>query len=147
MATRTAPDPVRIAELGGRLGSALRERLAEVTGRLGLTFREYQCLDTLADGPVTAGRIAAATRLSTGAVTGLLDRLERAGHVRRRKDRGDRRRVLVECTATGASRLAAARREVARLPDAVLAECTATELRAAERCLSVWLAALPDEQP
>lgn len=146
---RTAPDPGRIAELGGRLGTALRERLDAVTRRLDLTFREYQCLETLrgAGGPVTAGRIAVETRLSTGAVTGLLDRLERAGCVRRRKDRFDRRRILVECTPAGATRLATAQEALSRLPEAVLANCSTTELLALERCLTVWLAALPEELP
>jgi DNA-binding MarR family transcriptional regulator len=143
----TAPDPGRIAELGGRLGTALRESFDAVTRRLGLTFREYQCLETLrgARGPVTAGRIAVETQLSTGAVTGMLDRLERAGCVRRRKDAYDRRRTLVECTPTGAARLATAREALSRLPEAVLAACTVPELLAVERCLTVWLAALPGE--
>jgi DNA-binding MarR family transcriptional regulator len=140
-----APDPERIAELGGRLGTALRSRFDTVTGRLGLGFREYQCLEALRGGPVTAGRIAVETGLSTGAVTGMLDRLERAGCVRRRKDRFDRRRVLVECTPSGADRLATAREALSRLPEAVLAKCSATELLAVERCLTVWLAALPEE--
>ncbi len=143
----TAPDPDRIADLGGRLGTALRERFDAVTRGLGLTFREYQCLETLrgADGPVTAGRIAVETHLSTGAVTGMLDRLERAGHLHRRKDRLDRRRILVECTPAGAARVATARAALSRLPEAVVSNCTVTELLAVERCLTLWLAALPDE--
>lgn len=45
---------------------------------------------------VSAGQIAEALGLTTGAVTGLVDRLEKAGLVRRRSDPNDRRRVLVE---------------------------------------------------
>lgn len=43
--------------------------------------------------PLTAGELAAELGLTTGAVTTLLDRLERAGHVRRERDERDRRRV------------------------------------------------------
>src|ERR671930_1409057 len=47
---------------------------------------------------ITAGELARELRLSTGAVTALLDRLERAGYARRVPDEGDRRRVLIEVT-------------------------------------------------
>jgi DNA-binding MarR family transcriptional regulator len=46
-------------------------------------------------GPVTPGWLAEMTGLSTGAVTGLVDRLERAGYVTRAQDPHDRRRVIV----------------------------------------------------
>ena len=46
-------------------------------------------------GPLTAGQLAGRTGLTTGAVTRLTDRLERAGHVRRLPDPVDRRRVHV----------------------------------------------------
>jgi DNA-binding MarR family transcriptional regulator len=48
------------------------------------------------EGPSTAGRLAEVTGLTTGAVTRMIDRLERAKYVRRRGDPADRRRVLVE---------------------------------------------------
>ena len=47
-------------------------------------------------GPVTAGTIGQHTGLTTGAVTGLMDRLEKAGYVRRERDPHDRRKVVVE---------------------------------------------------
>ncbi|HJP77126.1 MAG TPA: MarR family transcriptional regulator [Pseudonocardiaceae bacterium] len=47
-------------------------------------------------GQLTAGQLAERTGLTTGAVTRLIDRLERAGHVRRVPDPVDRRRVHVE---------------------------------------------------
>ena len=46
-------------------------------------------------GPGTPGWIAEMTGLSTGAVTGVVDRLERAGYVTRARDPQDRRRVIV----------------------------------------------------
>jgi DNA-binding MarR family transcriptional regulator len=49
-------------------------------------------------GGMSAGELARAGHLSPAAVTAALDRLERAGYVRRVRDREDRRRVLVEVT-------------------------------------------------
>jgi DNA-binding MarR family transcriptional regulator len=66
-----------------------------------------RCLDVLQrEGPVTAGHLAEATGLTTGAMTVALDRLERAGYARRVRDSGDRRRVLVELTPELNSRAA-----------------------------------------
>jgi DNA-binding MarR family transcriptional regulator len=60
---------------------------------------DWRCLDILGTrGPMTAGQLAEAVRLTTGAVTGLLDRLESAGLVRRVRDTKDRRKVIVEVT-------------------------------------------------
>src|SRR5512133_1418905 len=49
-------------------------------------------------GRITAGDLAKALRLTTGAVTTVVDRLERAGFARRVADPDDRRRVLIEIT-------------------------------------------------
>jgi len=48
---------------------------------------------------MTAGHLAKATHLTTGAVTAIVDQLEAAGLVRRVRDTGDRRRVILEATA------------------------------------------------
>ncbi|GAB2957065.1 MarR family transcriptional regulator [Amycolatopsis acidiphila] len=88
----------RFAELG-REGSTLAVlRHARIAERMGLSGTDHKALDlaSRADGPLTAGRIAQLTGLSTGAVTGVIDRLERAGFVRRVRDTQDRRKVLVE---------------------------------------------------
>jgi len=45
--------------------------------------------------PLTSGRLGEALGVTSGAATGVIDRLERVGHVVRRRDEGDRRRVLV----------------------------------------------------
>ena len=47
------------------------------------------------NGPMTAGELARATGLTTGAITGIVDRLEKAGWAQRRADPGDRRRVVI----------------------------------------------------
>ncbi len=66
---------------------------------VGLDRTAYRCLDILdQEGPMTAGRLAERARLSPGATTALLDRLEKRGFARRTRDTKDRRRVLVEVT-------------------------------------------------
>jgi DNA-binding MarR family transcriptional regulator len=66
---------------------------------LGIDPTAYRCLDILdQEGPMTAGRLAERARISPGATTALLDRLERKGLARRTRDTEDRRRVLVEVT-------------------------------------------------
>jgi DNA-binding MarR family transcriptional regulator len=73
-----------------------------VADYLGLNRTDTRCLDIIErlDG-VSAGRLASEAGLSTGAVTTVLDRLERAGYACRVQDPGDRRRVLVELTPAG----------------------------------------------
>jgi DNA-binding MarR family transcriptional regulator len=66
---------------------------------LGINRTDGRCLDILEqDGPLTAGRLAELAGLTTGAMTTVLDRLERAGYARRVRDADDRRRVQVELT-------------------------------------------------
>ena len=70
-----------------------------VADALGLNRTDLRCLDTIErEGPVPAGRLADATGLTSGAITTVLDRLERAGYAHRVHDQADRRRVLVELT-------------------------------------------------
>jgi DNA-binding MarR family transcriptional regulator len=70
-----------------------------VADALGLNRTDMRCTDVLdREGRVTAGRLAEATGLTSGAITSVIDRLERAGFARRVNDPADRRRVLVELT-------------------------------------------------
>src|SRR5262245_16197984 len=69
------------------------------TAYLGINRSDGRCLDVLEErGPITAGELAAATGLSPGATTTLVDRLENEGFVRRVADADDRRRVRIELT-------------------------------------------------
>src|SRR5437763_16142420 len=66
---------------------------------LGINRTDARCLDILDErGRMNAGDLAEASRLTTGAITAVIDRLERAGLARRVPDPADRRRVLVEPT-------------------------------------------------
>jgi DNA-binding MarR family transcriptional regulator len=83
-----------------RRSGAVNDRFDQaVADAIGLNRTDLRCVDVLVlEGPLTAGRLAEATGLTTGAMTTALDRLEQAGLVRRTRDTVDRRRVLVRAT-------------------------------------------------
>jgi DNA-binding MarR family transcriptional regulator len=92
----------RREDLYAALNAAMREASGQgvlysqlVAARLGIHSTDLECLDWIARGPVTAGALAEATGLTTGAITGVIDRLERAGFAAREPDPNDRRKVLV----------------------------------------------------
>jgi DNA-binding MarR family transcriptional regulator len=67
-----------------------------VAEKIGIHPTDNECLDILLlKGPSTAGQLAKQMGLTTGAVTAMLDRLEKADYVRREHDKEDRRRVIV----------------------------------------------------
>lgn len=68
--------------------------------RLGINLTDFKCLSILErTGAVTAGKLAELTGLTSGAVTGLIDRLEKAGWARRVRDPNDRRHVIIEAAS------------------------------------------------
>jgi DNA-binding MarR family transcriptional regulator len=86
---------------------------------VGLTYPQYLTLLALwgsPDGPMTVGELGQRLRLDTGTLTPLLKRLEKAGHLSRRRDPDDERRVLLDLTDQGW----ALRDRVAHVPDALL---------------------------
>jgi DNA-binding MarR family transcriptional regulator len=67
--------------------------------RLGLNRTDLHCINIIENsGGLTAGELATESGLTTGAVTGVIDRLERAGYALRVPDPADRRRVQLEVT-------------------------------------------------
>src|SRR6201995_3461813 len=67
-----------------------------VADRAGISASDMDCMDFLnLEGRMTAGRLAELTGLTTGAITGAIDRLEKAGFVRRERDDSDRRKVFI----------------------------------------------------
>ncbi|MCW2902773.1 MAG: transcriptional regulator TrmB [Streptosporangiaceae bacterium] len=112
-----------------------------VSARVGLGASDAQFLNLLAlNGPMTPGQLATVTGLTTGSVTGVLDRLERAGYTRRERDPHDRRRVLVTSVPEGMARLAEHYAEHGEHMAAVLARQTPDELRV----IAEFLRALTD---
>jgi DNA-binding MarR family transcriptional regulator len=79
-----------------------------IASRFGLHTTDLECLDVISiHKQVTAGRLAAATALTSGATTALIDRLVRAGYVERIPDPQDRRRVQVRIKSAAIKPIAA----------------------------------------
>jgi DNA-binding MarR family transcriptional regulator len=91
------------ARLAAEFGAAVRRTasLFQLIGqasadRVGLNATDLNCLNILSfTGKMTAGELAKATGLTTASITGVADRLEEAGYVRRERDPADRRRVVI----------------------------------------------------
>jgi DNA-binding MarR family transcriptional regulator len=82
--------------IAGNQDSAFDNLAADV---LGVNGTDLHCLNAIENaGGLTAGELAAETGLTSGAVTGVIDRLERVGFARRVPDPEDRRRVKLEVT-------------------------------------------------
>ncbi|WP_314588837.1 MarR family transcriptional regulator [Paenibacillus terrigena] len=102
MSTDHKPD---MPPIYGMLFEQIRENSARavlfhqaIADEYGLNATDHKCLMFLSKGEsegVTAGQLAELTGLTTGAVTSIIDRLEKAGFARREKDPNDRRKVIV----------------------------------------------------
>jgi DNA-binding MarR family transcriptional regulator len=106
----SATDHERLGRLIGREFSTAVVMFHEAVGkRLGISGTERKLLDVLGRlGPATAGDLATHTGLSTGAITGVVDRLVKAGYAQREPNPRDRRSVIVTRLPNPASdRLAA----------------------------------------
>jgi DNA-binding MarR family transcriptional regulator len=105
--------------------AAYDEALAD---RLGLNSTDLRCLElVLAEPGVTAGRLAELADLTTGAVTGVVDRLERSGFVRRQSDRADRRSVTIVPMEARAGEITAAAQPLRRAIGSALDGLAAAE--------------------
>src|SRR5262245_30517583 len=91
-----------ISELiaAAREEEAANDAFDEVACRkLGINRTDARCMNIVDNqGPMTAGRLAELSGLTTAAVTAVLDRMERAGYAKRVRDSEDRRQVIVELT-------------------------------------------------
>jgi DNA-binding transcriptional ArsR family regulator len=100
------------AQLAARFGEGFRKTnsLMQLMGqaaadRIGLNATDLNCLNILSfSGEMTAGELAKQTGLSTASITGVADRLEEAGYVRRERDPKDRRRVVIRLVMDSALR-------------------------------------------
>jgi DNA-binding MarR family transcriptional regulator len=74
-----------------------------ISRQIGLNAIEFECYSLLLyEGPLTAGQLANKSGLSTGGVTGLINRLEAAHLATRTRDPADKRRVIVKAIANHA---------------------------------------------
>ena len=90
-------------EMLDQLGSAIEDNgntnvllVHAIAQHVGLSAAEFECASLIqTHGPLTAGELAKRCHITTGGMTGMIDRLERRGFVSREADPNDRRRVLV----------------------------------------------------
>jgi DNA-binding MarR family transcriptional regulator len=127
-------DEIRTSVLRLMAEVCLRDHVASQSLGLGGTDSRFL---TLLDvyGPLTPGRLAQLTGLTTGSVTGVIDRLERGGFVSRERDDADRRKVRVIPDPEATARLAAARHDPVDVLDDVLRDRDPGELAVIARFL------------
>ncbi|MEW2303348.1 MarR family transcriptional regulator [Streptomyces sp. NPDC006655] len=105
---RPPADPARALSAMDHLIAAHLIGRQELARRLGLSVTDLTCFGFVleaGDDLLTAGELAARAHVTTGAVTGILNRLERAGYVTRRPDPQDRRRVRVAALPDAVTRV------------------------------------------
>jgi len=114
-----------------RQSSALGVMFSQaVAAILGITSTDLECLDFIfLKGVSSAGQLAEATGMTTGAVTGILDRLEQAGFARRERDAKDRRKVLVRALPAAEQRIGPYYASLAMAMDGVMARYSDDELK------------------
>lgn len=96
-------DAERLADMFTVLQRCFMLHLSQELARGHVSFPQYFLLGFLAQKPLmTMSEIARKMGHTTAAATGLVDRLEKLGHVERVHDRKDRRKVYVGITASGA---------------------------------------------
>jgi DNA-binding MarR family transcriptional regulator len=87
----------KISELGSALSKATIFFHEALSGRMGLNASDTKCMSFIMDSKaaVTAGDVANFAGLTTGAITGIIDRLENARLIERVRDTEDRRKVYL----------------------------------------------------
>jgi DNA-binding MarR family transcriptional regulator len=82
--------------LGKEFSTSLVLFQEAIAARLGLNATDYRCLEVIIRrGQMTAKALAEEVRLTTGAITGIVDHLEKAGYVERLENPTDRRSVII----------------------------------------------------
>jgi DNA-binding MarR family transcriptional regulator len=102
-----------------------------VAERVGLSSTDLECLDFIVmagESAATPGQLAQATGLTSGAITGLVDRLEKAGFVRRDADPADRRKVRIAAVESRVRQLGVYYERMAKRIEAVWSQFTEEQL-------------------
>lgn len=140
-----------VQRIGIQLGRDLSTRTIlfhqAIADCLGIAPTDHKCLGFIAeaDHPVTAGELATMTGLTTGAITGVIDRLEAAGLAFRERDGHDRRRVVVKAAPTASERVAPLFDGLGRAALKITSRYSDEELEAIERYLVDCLEMLTEE--
>ena len=114
-----------------------------VAERLGLNIIDLRCLRLAAEAAEpTAGHLAKITGLTTGTITGLLDRLEKARFIRRERAADDRRKVIVKVLPGGAQKIERIMGPLSQDMDKALHNFTEEELKAVLKFFDVTAGAV-----
>ena len=114
--------------------------------RLGMTWTDLQALYVLANrGAASPGELARQVNLTSGAASRMIDRLERAGYVRRAPDPHDRRRVVIEADPDAVARVGGLYDELNAAHRRDLGELRSADLRALLRFLEAATRSTEDE--
>jgi len=125
-----------LGPLLGRSHEALRVLTVEALAPVGLSPKAFGALTVLAgEGPLAQGNLARRQGIDRTTMVAVVDELERARAVRRRRDPSDRRAYALELTAEGARLLDRAREAVLEAEDRFLAPLPAAERRALKAAL------------
>ncbi len=121
---------VQALNRAARESSALGTLFAETVARhLGVSHSDLECIDIISlRRRVTAGELAKQSGLTTGAITGVIDRLEKAGLARRERDPDDRRKVYVSILPKTIARGGAYYDSFGKAADALAASYSDAEL-------------------
>ena len=119
-----------------------------IASKVGLNANDTRCLETIGrfgSTLITAGELTKATGFTTGAITGILDRLEGAGFVERVKDASDRRKVLVRPLPGAGIKLAELYKDLGAEMEKLASSYETRELELIEGFLKANLRILKDE--
>ncbi len=135
MTTSRVADPLIVQHLR-TISRALRHNIAGRAEELGITVSQLSVLWSLWQGDgVLTSKLIEGTDLDGGTITGVIDRLEAKGFVRRERDAEDRRVVRVFLTAAGRKLETPLRRIVAEIEERALDGLTAAEVQRLARML------------
>lgn len=124
----------------GKVHERARDRFEQALAPLGLRVRHYGALAALDElGPVTQSALGERLRVDRSTMVAVVDELEVAGRVLRRRDPQDRRAYRLELTADGQAVLRRAVAVVGQVLDDVLAPLTQRQRRDLHGTLEVLL--------
>jgi DNA-binding MarR family transcriptional regulator len=135
-------------ELGRELATSSLFLHTLIARTIGLNATDTRCLEIVVRSgadPVTAGALKAATGLTTGAVTGILDRLERAGYAKRVRDTQDRRKVFINLVPNAGMKLTRLYERLGKEMEKLASRYTTSELQLIEGFLLANLRILKQE--
>ena len=142
----SGPDPATLAERVLALIPVLRQwivaHVKTVEADRGLSLQQYAALRGIRDGAISPGELARQWQVTPAVLTGIVDRLERRGLVRREPDPRDRRRLRLALTAAGRAASAEVERVLTADLAARLAAASADELAGLDRALRLLQDAL-----